>query len=81
MSAELQCFLLTSCSTSCLDMLSMDSNIDTNASGFTADPQRNTIGTNVTRLDAERNLVQYVYSLVYCKKHVIYGLMFDLWKL
>lgn len=60
----------------------MDFNIDTNAFGFTADSQRNTNGNNVNHLYAKRNLVQYVYSLVYIfKKHRIYGLMFDLWKL
>lgn len=57
----------------------MDSNIDTNASGFTADPQRNTNGNNMNCLDA---FSANVYSLVYIfGKHVIYGLMFDLWKL
>lgn len=60
----------------------MDSNIDTNASGFAADPQRNTNSNTTNRLDAERNLAQYVYSLVRIfEKHVICGLIFDLWKL
>lgn len=46
----------------------MDSNIDTNASGFAADPQRNTNGNNTNRLYTERNLV-HVFTVF--EKHVI----------
>lgn len=58
----------------------MDSNIDTNASGFAADPQGSTNGNNTNGLDAHLSAACLQLGL-HLLKHVIYGLMFDLWKL